>query len=83
MSPFSIDVPSRPFTLPEVGIGDIGFHVRVAQALLNVHGHTGRETGRFTAGTRRLVLRFQNSSSLPPTGQVDAATWTALLSPPA
>lgn len=54
-----------------------------AQQHLRGAGQTGISTdGNFGAGTETAVRNFQTSAGLPVTGQIDTATWQALLKHP-
>jgi len=62
----------------EVGLGDRGDDVRLAQRRLNRAGIVCPVDGVFTAGMARRVRSFQHQARVPATGDVDAATWAAL-----
>jgi hypothetical protein len=66
---------------PHLSRGDRGDHVAAAQCLLRQQGfYDGKVDGRFDAGTRRAVGRFQRQHDhLPTTGELGARTWTSLL----
>ncbi|MFN8026553.1 MAG: peptidoglycan-binding domain-containing protein [Acidimicrobiia bacterium] len=50
----------------------------VLQQKLASLGYQVTADGSFGPGTKAAVIQFQTSKSLPATGVVDAATWTAL-----
>src|SRR5206468_7416461 len=54
-----------------------------AQEHLKAAGVPTRVNGVFDAALKRRVLRFQTAAGPDPSGPLAAATWTALLSPPA
>jgi len=54
-----------------------------AQEHLTAAGVRTRANGVFDGTMKRRVVRFQTVAAMVPTGQLDAATWTALLSRPA
>lgn len=53
---------------------------RLDQALNEALGTRIQVSNRFTATTAEEVMRYQSAVGLPPTGQVDAATWAKLQS---
>ena len=57
-----------------------GKAVKEMQALLVKHGFKCTPDGDFGAKTQDLVKQFQESKSIPVTGEVDQTTWAALLS---
>jgi len=77
--------PADPAKVPQIGPtgGDrswIGELQRVLGGRLNISvGPLGpAEWGVYTPGTQAAVKQFQASAKLPPTGVVDARTWSAL-----
>jgi hypothetical protein len=60
-------------------VGSKGDLVVWAQEHLNGAGQPVGVDGQYGAGTASAVSAFQASAGLPVTGQVDAATWPALL----
>jgi peptidoglycan hydrolase-like protein with peptidoglycan-binding domain len=78
--------PLPPFSGPPpasddatIGSGAKGDLVIWAQELLNGSGQSVTVDGQFGSGTQQAVQSFQGSHGLPVTGQVDTATWNALL----
>lgn len=69
-----------PATLPVLVKDNKGGAVRRAQRLLEKHGVKCLQDGDFGAKTQDAVKKFQQSKGLPVTGEVDLATWKALLS---
>ena len=63
----------------DIGAGDAGDPVVWAQQLLRAHGHRGEINGTYGAETVDAVRTFQAGKGLAPTGEVDDATWRALL----
>jgi murein L,D-transpeptidase YcbB/YkuD len=57
-----------------------GRAVKNAQSLLEKHGIKCSQDGNFGPKTQEAVKQFQTKVGLPATGDVDTATWTALLS---
>lgn len=57
--------------------------VTEAQQALTAAGHPTHASGHFDRATYRSVCAFQQARSLPVTGAVDDATWTALAGGPA
>jgi hypothetical protein len=57
-----------------------GKAVKEAQTLLTKHGFRCRPDGDFGPKTQQAVKQFQQSKSIPVTGEVDELTWAALLS---
>jgi len=53
---------------------------RLDQALNEALGTRIQVSNRFTTTTAEEVMRYQSAVGLPPTGQVDAATWAKLQS---
>jgi peptidoglycan hydrolase-like protein with peptidoglycan-binding domain len=53
---------------------------RLDQALNEALGTHIQVSNRYTATTTEEVMRYQSAVGLPPTGQVDAATWAKLQS---
>lgn len=53
---------------------------RLDQALNEALGTHIQVSNRFNANTAEEVMRYQSAVGLPPTGQVDAATWAKLQS---
>lgn len=69
---------------PSLCQGARGVHVFVLQDALLLQGMAaGGLTGCFSAATAADVRRFQNVRGLPVTGEVDCATWRALMQTPA
>ena len=69
--------PDIPPTLQR---GDVGEPVRRAQALLTAKGfNLGQIDGDFGPKTRAAAVAFQRAFRLHDTGNIDAATWAALL----
>lgn len=82
---FSCVCPANPAQIPGVGPGSnqhawIGELQRVLANRLNYSvGPLGPgEWGVYTPGTQQAVRKFQADHKLPPTGSVDARTWSAL-----
>jgi murein L,D-transpeptidase YcbB/YkuD len=69
-----------PAALPVLVRDYKGAAVRRAQGLLNKHGIACKEDSSFGPKTQEAVKQFQKKVGLPTTGDVDAATWKALLS---
>ena len=63
----------------DIGAGDAGDPVVWAQQLLRAHGHRVEIEGTYGAETVDAVRTFQAGKGLAPTGEVDDATWRALL----
>jgi hypothetical protein len=61
------------------GPGGKGDLVVWAQQHLNGAGQSVAVTGTYDATTQQAVAQFQASAGLPATGQIDTATWNALL----
>lgn len=68
-----------PATLPALTKDYKGAAVRRAQRLLEKHGVKCLQDGDFGPKTQQAVKQFQTSKGLPATGEVDLATWKALL----
>lgn len=68
-----------PATLPVLTKDYKGGAVRRAQRLLEKHGIKCLQDGDFGPKTQQAVRQFQTSKGLPATGEVDLATWKALL----
>jgi hypothetical protein len=68
--------PAEYAVLAKGAAGDL---VLWAQQHLKGAGQTAPLDGKFGAGTVTAVQNFQSSSGLPVTGQIDSATWQALL----
>lgn len=68
-----------PATLPVLTKDYKGGAVRRAQRLLEKHGVKCLQDGDFGPKTQQAVRQFQTSKGLPATGEVDLATWKALL----
>lgn len=68
--------------LPQLELGDTGNAVHVLQSLLVEHeifqDADRNRDGKYEAGTKRGVERFQRQNGLPATGVVNRATWLAL-----
>jgi len=65
---------------PLLKVGDVGEPVRRLQrALLAASGKKGRVDGVMSTRNRSAVLRLQRRTGLEPTGNVDPATWDALV----
>jgi murein L,D-transpeptidase YcbB/YkuD len=76
IDPFT-SAPAPEFaTLAKGKKGDL---VRWAQQHLKGAGQTLTADGDFGAGTVTAVKNFQTGAGLPPTGEIDTATWQALL----
>jgi Putative peptidoglycan binding domain len=81
-------IAQPPVTFPTLStrsdgrVGSKGDLVVWAQEHLNGAGQAVGVDGQFGAGTANAVAAFQSSAGLPVTGQVDAATWPALLKAP-
>ena len=60
--------------------GQKGRSIKQFQRLLNKHGFECRPDGDFGPKTQQAVKEFQQSKSIPVTGEVDELTWAALLS---
>lgn len=58
-----------------------GRSVRLIQEWLSLHDHATTIDGDFGPATEAVVRRFQTSSRIHPTGQIDEATMKALLWP--
>jgi hypothetical protein len=63
----------------DIGAGDGGDLVVWSQQLLRAHGHRVEVDGTYGAETVDAVRAFQAGKGLAPTGEVDDATWRALL----
>jgi hypothetical protein len=63
----------------DIGAGDAGDLVVWTQQLLRAHGHRVQVDGTYGAETVDAVRAFQAREELAPTGDVDDATWRALL----
>ena len=61
--------------------GDKNKLVRLAQEWLCLSGFSVMVDGDFGAGTELAVTRYQKKAKLPENGQVDLATWDALVAP--
>jgi hypothetical protein len=76
-------VPLKSFqrydSFPFLKQGSSGDAVVWAQQLLAGGGYLGKVTGYFKAGTRAAVVSFQADQSLDQTGQINGATWKAML----
>ena len=75
--------PPAPTPSPirsELRRGDLNVEVGVAQQKLNIAGADPRleVDAEFGSRTERAVRAFQRRNDLPPTGVIEAATWTAL-----
>jgi len=66
-------------SLPVVKRGSTGFHAKLVQGCLNVHGQSCAEDGNFGPASEAQLKWFQGGHSLPITGVADAKTWAALL----
>ena len=92
-SALSATVPDLQTVTPQTGMPTLGYHVSGAigqgdlvvwaQEHLYSAGYRVTIDGIFGTGTRTAVQQFQSAHALPVTGQVDTATWTALLRYPA
>jgi len=71
------DMPHFSLTPMTTGHRD-GAQVVVLQRLLNAYGYTVPVDGRYEAATVGALAQLQNDLGLPPTGQLDAVTLTAL-----
>lgn len=63
---------------PELSIGDANEWVVYLQQLLEHNELPVPPDGTFDDTTRQLVVQFQRSRGLQPTGVVDAETWVHL-----
>ncbi len=89
----SATVPDLETVTPQSGMPTLGYHtsgdlgqgdlVVWAQEHLWSAGYRVSIDGVFGTGTRTAVQQFQSAHALPVTGQVDTATWAALLRYPA
>jgi putative peptidoglycan binding protein len=81
LSPLSVAPPTPPTLRAGAGgkVGSRGDLVVWAQEHLIGAGQQIAADGAYGGGTARAVSAFQASAGLPLTGQVDAATWPALL----
>jgi hypothetical protein len=85
----AISMPLNPFTPPAVPAwvtltrGVKGDLIVWAQEHLVAAGQAASVTGTFDAATQAATTAFQTAQGLPVTGQVDQATWGALLRFPA
>jgi Putative peptidoglycan binding domain len=82
----AVGVPLAPLAPPApaqddaaYGPGGKGDLVVWAQQHLNGAGQSVAVTGTYDAATQQAVVQFQASAGLPATGQIDTATWNALL----
>lgn len=66
-------------SLPVLGPGSRGAHVRRAQRLLTSAGHRVPATGTFADRTRAAVVAFQRAQGLVADGFVGPVTWGRLL----
>ena len=67
-------------TPPTLQRGDVGELVARAQRLLVAHGfRVGIIDGKYGALTKAAAISFQRAGGLRDTGNIDAATWAALL----
>ena len=64
---------------PHLTIGNKGQSVRKAQRFLQKHGFGTKPDGDFGPKTQASVKAFQKAKNIPVTGEVDVATWSALL----
>jgi len=64
---------------PHLTIGNKGQSVRKAQRRLQKHGFGTKPDGHFGPKTQASVKAFQKAKNIPVTGEVDVATWSALL----
>jgi len=69
-----------PSSLPVISNPNKGKVVKKLQSLLTQKGFPAGADGDFGPKTEAMVKKFQKSKSLPETGEVDKATWAALLS---
>lgn len=60
-------------------IDALGSDVRLLQDLLYCHGYDVYPSGVFTQDTYRKLIRYQEISNLPVTGECDVGTWASLL----
>jgi hypothetical protein len=77
--PISTSASPRQAAPVTVGRGSRGDWVVWAQEHLNGAGQAVSVTGLFGAQTQKAVTAFQAARALPATGQIDPATWQALL----
>jgi peptidoglycan hydrolase-like protein with peptidoglycan-binding domain len=68
--------------LPQLKIGDEGFHVRRAQALCNLFTVMIKVDGDFGPKTHDAVIRVQHKFELEEDGIVGPATWGVLITAP-
>ena len=68
----------HPVHAPVLHMGSRGAEVVRLQLALREQGYLLRPDGRFGPMTREAVVTFQSTHHLPPTGEVDAASWDAL-----
>ena len=68
----------HPIHPPSLRLGSRGTEVVRLQRALREQGYLLRPDGRFGPMTREAVVTFQSTHHLPPTGEVDAASWDAL-----
>lgn len=66
-------------SLPVLGPGSRGRHVRRAQRLLTSAGHPVPDTGTFATRTRAAVVAFQRAERIVADGFVGPVTWRRLL----
>ncbi|MGH2993180.1 MAG: peptidoglycan-binding domain-containing protein [Solirubrobacterales bacterium] len=64
---------------PALEAGDAGDLVVWAQQHLAAHGHAVEIDGTYSGGTIAAVRGFQSAKALTPSGEIDDATWRALL----
>lgn len=75
----AIDVETWEWLVIEVGRGDRGEPVRIAQWLLRRAGQPIAVDGVFGPRTEAATRAFRGSVNLRPTGVVDIDTWRALI----
>lgn len=75
----SEEIKNQAKAMPVITLGNKGTAIKKAQSLLTKHGFNCREDGDFGPKTQSLVKNFQISRGIEPSGDVDLATWEALL----
>ena len=67
-------------TLPILRYGDSSMAVRKVQAVLKEIGYDVTTDGDFGPETKQKVMLYQTAVGVPETGEVDALTWSKLMS---